>query len=229
MAMNRALRALAILLTIALAACERSSELAHTSTEGECAHCVTADESREASPKGSYTTKWLAPSERRPAISTPPFQNQEGRTVTFDDLRGAPVALSFIYTRCENERKCPLIARTIAALQAELERSNVVPRPRLALITYDPEYDTPTLLKDFGEGNGLRFTDAVMLLRPEPDRKQRLFEEFNVRVNFNDRGVNLHGVQLILLDKQGRFVRAHHTLIWDNDAVLADLKQLARE
>ena len=149
--------------------------------------------------------------------------------MTVDDLRGAPVALSFIYTRCENERKCPLVAQTMATLQTKLERADIVPRPRLALITYDPEYDTPKHLKDFGEGHGLRFTDAVMLLRPDPDGKGRLFEELNVRVNFNDRGVNLHGVQLILLDKQGRFARAHHTLIWNNDAVLADLKRLARE
>jgi len=227
--MNRALRAIAILLTVALAACEKSSDLARTSTDGECAHCVTADESREAPPKGSYATKWLAPSERRDAILIPPFQNQDGRTVTFEDLRGAPVAVSFIYTRCENQRKCPLVAETMAALQTRLDHANVVPRPRLALITYDPEYDTPKYLKDFGEEHGLRFTDAVMLLRPEPDRKQGLFEELNVRVNFNERGVNLHGVQLILLDKQGRFARAHHTLIWNNDAVLADLRQLARE
>ena len=222
-------RGIAILLTLTLAACEKSSDLEHTPAAGECAHCATARESREASPGTSYATKLLAPSERGTAILMPPFQNHDGRTVTFDDLRGAPLALSFIYTRCENERKCPLVARTMAALQAELERANVVPRPRLALITYDPEYDTPRHLKDFGEGHGLRLTDAVMLLRPEPDRKQRLFEELNVRVNFNDQGVNLHGVQLILLDKQRRFARAHHTLIWDNDAVLADLKQLARE
>lgn len=227
--MNRALRAIAILLTIALAACEKSGDSAHASIDGECAHCVTSDQSPESSPKSIYATKWLSPSERGPAILMPPFQNQNGRIITFDDLRGTPVALSFIYTRCENERKCPLVARRMALLQTELERAKIVPRPRLALITYDPEYDTPKHLKDFGEGHGLRFTDAVMSLRPEPDRKQRLFEKLDVRVNFNDRGVNLHGVQLILLDKQGRVARVHHTLIWDNDAVLADLKQLARE
>jgi cytochrome oxidase Cu insertion factor (SCO1/SenC/PrrC family) len=229
MAMSKLLRFIAILLLITLAACEKSSDLTQSSTEGECPHCVTANESREALPKSSYATKWLAPAERGAAISMPPFQNQDGRMVGLDDWRGAPVALSFIYTRCENERKCPLVARTMAALQAELDRANVLPRPRLALITYDPEYDTPKHLKDFGKEHGLRFTDAAMLLRPEPDHKQRLFEQLDVRVNFNALGVNLHGVQLILLDKQGRVARAHHTLIWDNDAVVADLKRLARE
>jgi cytochrome oxidase Cu insertion factor (SCO1/SenC/PrrC family) len=227
--MNRALRAIAILLTITLAACEKSSNSAHTSLDGECAHCVDTDESPNAPPKGIYATKWLSPSERRAAILLPPIQNQDGRSVTLEDLRGSPIALSFIYTRCENERKCPLVARTMAALQTELDRAKIVPRPRLALITYDPEYDTPKHLKDFGEKHGLRFNDAVMSLRPEPDGKQRLFAELDVRVNFNDRGVNLHGVQLILLDKQGRVARAHHTLIWNNEAVLADLKKLAHE
>ena len=212
-----------------LVACERSSDLARTSTDGECAHCITAVEGPKALPKSNYTTEWLEPSKRGTAISLPPFQNQDGRAVTFDDWRGAPVALSFIYTRCENERKCPLVARTMAALQTELDHANVVPRPRLALITYDPEYDTPKHLKDFGEEHGWRFTDATMLLRPEPDRKQQLFEELDVRVNFNELGVNLHGVQLVLLDKQGRVARVHHTLVWDNDAVLRDLKLLARE
>src|SRR5688572_348832 len=170
MTMSRPLRAIAILLTLTLAACEKSSDLARTSTDGECAHCATPSESREASPGTTYTTKWLASSERGAAILMPPFQNQDGRTVTLDDLRGAPIALSFIYTRCENERKCPLVARTMAALQTELERANIVPRPRLALITYDPEYDTPKHLKDFGEVHGLGFTDTVMSLRPEPNR-----------------------------------------------------------
>ena len=227
--MNKALRCIAILLTITLAACERPNDLVPTSTHGECAHCVTPSEGQEVSSKGIYTTQWLAPSERQPAVSMPPFQDQDGRTVALEDLRGSPVALSFIYTRCENERKCPLVARTMAALQAKLDRASIVPRPRLALITYDPEFDTPKHLKDFGEGHGLRFTDAVMSLRPDPDRKETLFRKLDVRVNFNERGVNLHGVQLILLDKQGRFARAHHTLIWDNDTVLAELKQLAQE
>jgi cytochrome oxidase Cu insertion factor (SCO1/SenC/PrrC family) len=227
--MSRAPWTIALLLTIALAACEKARDLARTSADGECAHCITADEHADTSPQSSYATRWLAPFERQRAVSMPPFQNQDARTVAFDAWRGAPVALSFIYTRCENERKCPLVARTMAALQTKLDRANVVPRPRLALITYDPEHDTPRHLKEFGEGHGLRFTDAVMSLRPGPDRKERLFEDLNVRVNFNDRGVNLHGVQLILLDKQGRFVRAHHTLIWNNDAVIADLKKLARE
>ena len=228
--MTKAYPIVAILIALGFLGCENSNDLASQSSADECAHCVTAAESEtDTSPQNIYATKWLAPSGREPAVTMAPFRDQEGNSVTLEDLRGAPIALSFIYTRCENQRKCPLVARTMAELQAELDRANITPRPRLALITYDPEYDTPPHLKDFGKTHGLRFTRTAMLLRPEPTRKQQLFKDLNVRVNFNDGGVNLHGVQLILLDKQGRFVRAHHTLIWDNDHVLADLKRLAAE
>jgi cytochrome oxidase Cu insertion factor (SCO1/SenC/PrrC family) len=228
--MKGALSLLTIFFALPFAGCQSVTDSMERSCAAECAHCVTPVESKhDASAENTYATEWLAPSKREPAIAMPPFQDQQGRKVTLADLRGAPIALSFIYTRCENQRKCPLVAKTMAELQTQLDRANVTPRPRLALITYDPEYDTPEHLKSFGETYGLRFTETAMLLRPETTRKQRLFDELNVRVNFNDRGVNLHGVQLILLDKQGRFVRAHHTLIWENAKVLEDLKHLAME
>jgi cytochrome oxidase Cu insertion factor (SCO1/SenC/PrrC family) len=209
-------------LIFALTGCHSSSELASVSAGDECAHCVTEVDNDAQT---TYATEWLKPTERGAPVSLRSFQDQDGRSITANELRGAPLAVSFIYTRCENQRKCPLVAQTMAKLGAKLAEAKMTPRPRLALITYDPEYDTPEQLKAFGTTHSLQ----AMLLRPEPTAKEQLFKDLNVRVNFNERGVNLHGVQLILLDKQGRFVRAHHTLIWDNDKVLADLRQLAAE
>jgi len=227
--MNKAF-ILSIFISLALAGCQSSKEPVGAAAGNECAHCAGASESSvDDSLDTTYASEWLPESKRGKAVSLPLFENQAGRQVTTEDLRGAPVALSFIYTRCENQRKCPLVARTMAELQKEVQQAKITPHPRLALVTYDPEYDTPKQLKAFGKTHGVHFTDTAMLLRPEADRKEQLFKDLNVRVNFNERGVNLHGVQLILLDKQGRFVRAYHTLIWSNDKVLADLKRLASE
>lgn len=221
---------LAILIGLALTGCQRPAELANVAG-AECAHCVdetdaAGDPTSQTSP---YATAWLSPGERKAPVPLPSFQDQDGRKIAAGDLRGAPLVLSFIYTRCENRRKCPLVAQTMAELHAQLDRATITPTPRLALVTYDPDYDTPEHLNAFGRTHGMRFSQSAMLLRPEMDAKEQLFKDLNVRVNFNERGVNLHGVQLILLDKQGRFVRAHHTLIWDNDTVLAELKRLAAE
>ena len=53
--------------------------------------------------------------------------------------------------------------------------------------------------------------------------------KLEIAVNFNSSGVNIHGLQLLLFDKQGRLVRTYRTLIWDNAEVLSDLKRLTAE
>ena len=42
-------------------------------------------------------------------------------------------------------------------------------------------------------------------------------------------GVNLRGVELFLFDRQGCYVRRYQSVFWENQEVLADLKQLTLE
>jgi cytochrome oxidase Cu insertion factor (SCO1/SenC/PrrC family) len=67
------------------------------------------------------------------------------------------------------------------------------------------------------------------LLRPDPAHKQALFDRMEVAVNYDAQGVNVHGIQLLLLDRHGRYVRSYHSVIWENAKVLRDLKQLLTE
>jgi cytochrome oxidase Cu insertion factor (SCO1/SenC/PrrC family) len=197
-----------------------------------CPHCAAgSDASVDKAPESAaaFVTEWLSPDRRPSPVSGFKFENQAGEKLSLSDLHGAPVAVSFIYTRCENQRKCPLVAQTMAELDALLRHEALSPAPRVALITYDPEYDTPAQLRKFAQLNGMKSTSKAVLLRPEQQAKERLFKDLSVRVNYNERGVNLHGIQLILLDKQGRYVRTYHTLLWDNDQVARDLARLAAE
>ena len=175
-----------------------------------------------------YVSPWLEPAARLPAPDFI-FQNQEGRSVRLSDFRGAPIALSFAYTRCQNQRKCPAVARSLGELQSALGKSSIAPRPFVALVTYDPDYDTPDVLSRFAEEHGITVDSKTVLLRPVADNKSDLFRSLNVAVNYRDGLVNLHGVQLILLDKQGRRVRTYHSMMWDNASVLKDLARLAAE
>jgi len=185
---------------------------------------ITKDDS-QGSP---YVSPWLAPA-ARPVAPDFTFQDQNGRSVRLSDFRGAPIALSFAYTRCQNQRKCPAVARSLGELQKVLNSAALAPRPFVALVTYDPDYDTPDVLARFAEGHGIAVDSKTLLLRPAADARTDLFRSLNVAVNYRDGLVNLHGVQLILLDKQGRQVRTYHSLMWDNAAVLKDLARLAAE
>jgi cytochrome oxidase Cu insertion factor (SCO1/SenC/PrrC family) len=158
-----------------------------------------------------------------------PFTDQEGSSVTLRELHGKPMALSFLYTRCTDPRKCPLIAKTMANLQQAVAEAGLSHEVRLLLITLDPEFDSPAQLKRYGCDHGLRFEEPFRFLRPEPTAKMEFFGELRVPVHFNGAVVNRHGIQMILLDKRGRYVRRYQTSIWNNDDVLTDLKTLACE
>jgi cytochrome oxidase Cu insertion factor (SCO1/SenC/PrrC family) len=155
--------------------------------------------------------------------------NQDGKQLQVGDLLGQPLALSFIYTRCTNPNKCARVSSSMSRLQADLEQLGLASKVRLVLITYDSEFDTPEILKSYGTRFGLGFTTNAMMLRLEPKDKQQFLDDLQVAVNFNRTGVNIHGIQLFLFDRHGKMARTYHTLIWDNAAVLQDLRRLVAE
>ena len=63
---------------------------------------------------------------------------------------GRPVVLSFIYTSCTTV--CPVTSHTLAQLQDRLGPSREL--VHLVSITIDPEFDTPTRLRDYAAGFG---------------------------------------------------------------------------
>jgi protein SCO1/2 len=73
----------------------------------------------------------------------------DGESVSFSNEinDGRPVILSFIFTSCTTI--CPVITNTLAQVQNKLgkERNSV----RIVSITIDPEEDTPSRLKAYGE------------------------------------------------------------------------------
>jgi len=179
---------------------------------------------------GISESKWLEPTQRAKAANVPfELTNQDGAAIPFNNLAGKPTAMTFLYTRCENPNKCPLAASTMAKLQTEVEKAGLGEQVQLAIMTYDPEFDTAAVLKKYAQERGIRCNSSVMMLRPDPKSKSKLFETMNIPVNYDAQRVNIHGLQLMLLDKSGRFVRNYQTLIWDNQKVLADLKKLLSE
>lgn len=219
---------LAAAVSTLIVGCQSPRPVAKTEPQGICLHC--ADNPANKKLAGTpFVTDWLAPSQRSAPVVGINFQNQDGADVSFKDLRGAPVAVSFIYTRCDNERKCPLVARTLGELALLVQRASISPKPSFLLVTYDPEFDKPSVLREFASTHGFQWTPRAMLLRPHIQGRDALFSNLNVRVNYNERGVNLHGIQLLLLDKQGRYVRTYHSLLWDNTEVLRDLARLSAE
>jgi protein SCO1/2 len=173
---------------------------------------------------------WLEPGARSLEV-VPDLRvtDQAGRALKLSDLRGLPLALSFLYTRCTNPNKCPLVVAQMARLQGLLEAEGLDSHVSLLILTYDPDFDTPERLKRYGLDHSLRFTPNVRMLRPDKQERDNFLERLQVAVNFDAEEVNLHRLELFLFDNRGRFVRRYQSVIWDNAEVLSDLKRLEQE
>jgi protein SCO1/2 len=155
--------------------------------------------------------------------------DQEGRALPLVRLEGQPLALAFFYTRCDNPDKCPLTVARLAGLQSALGRAGLADRVRLAAVTLDPELDSPGEVKRFSESLGLRPGPQAMLLRVDRADLDRLLADLQVAVSYGADRVSVHGIQLYLFDRRGRYVRDYRSVVWDQAAVLADLERLAGE
>jgi cytochrome oxidase Cu insertion factor (SCO1/SenC/PrrC family) len=173
---------------------------------------------------------WLEETDRIALPEHLSFADHDGRPVAATDLRGRPVAMAFVYTRCINPRKCPLVTSTMAELQREIKSAGLATDVALSIVTYDPAYDTPLTLLSYGKKFGIDLGRDFMMLQPTVETKGRLFDALSLAVNYDSRGeVNVHGIQLVLLDRNFRFVRSYHSVLWENASVVQDLQRLVAE
>lgn len=78
----------------------------------------------------------------------PPFRliDQLGEPFELETLRGSPVVLDFIFTRCAGP--CPILTGLLADARRALSPEQRA-RVRFVSITLDPAYDTPERLRDY--------------------------------------------------------------------------------
>ncbi len=172
-------------------------------------------------------TPWVPTAERgRLQNLDIPFKDQDGRAGVLGDLVDRPVLITFFYSRCLNSRKCSMAVNRMGALQRRLAEDGTGGKVRLLAITYEPQFDTPERLNRYATDRGLRLGDDARALQLDTGRHQQLVDELQAPVNYNAGWVNAHGVELSLLDGQGRLVRKYHTVLWDNEQVAQDVREV---
>ena len=77
-----------------------------------------------------------------------------GKSLDLDDLLGEKITvLSFIYRTCDDVNGCPLSTMVLHRLAGKVkEQPRLADNLRLLTLSFDPEFDTPEVMKKFGEG-----------------------------------------------------------------------------
>jgi protein SCO1/2 len=108
---------------------------------------------------GGQPTLEAKPRVLQPGDPVPDFAvtTQDGTVLRLSDLRGKVVVLTFVYTRCPLPDFCPLMDRKFSELA---DRVSAVPgradHVRLLSVSFDPEHDTPEVLRKHATMRGAR-------------------------------------------------------------------------
>jgi protein SCO1/2 len=155
------------------------------------------------------------------------MQDQAGKRLWLDEFLGVePVVLAFFYTRCMNPERCSLTVTKLARLQPAMTGRGLAERVRIAAISYDPDYDRPQRLGDYGAQRGFRFDARNRFFRTTgPIAPVRAL--FDLGVGYGPSTVNRHRLELLLFDTDGAIARAFTRALWDEEEVAAALVGLA--
>lgn len=125
--------------------------------------------------------------------------DQDGKSFSAKSLRGKVVALDFIFTTCTDV--CPLFTAHFAQLQKSLKS-----RQRgdcfLVSITTDPEVDSPTVLKFYGQRYGADLSNWAFLTGTEA-RLKEVWKGFGITVIKKGRGLVQHTSLTTVIDGEG--------------------------
>jgi protein SCO1 len=146
--------------------------------------------------------------------------DQNGRTVTEQDLKGKPFLVFFGYTNCPDF--CPTTMFEISEVLKKL--GPAADGTRALFITVDPERDTPAALKDYVSS----FDPHITALTGEPEAiaaVAKAYRAYYRKVPLKDGGYTMdHLVLVYLMDKDGRFV-SRFNLNRPLDASAAELRK----
>ncbi len=172
-----------------------------------------------------------------PAVTLPVIEqvadfnltNQLGQPVTLASLRGQVWVADIIFTRCPGP--CAQMTRQMSALQAALPAGKPV---RLVSLTTDPEFDTPEVLRHYGERYGTRPDQWLFLTGAKPqiaalavDSLKLVSKEKAPAERTSTMDLFIHSTIFVVVDRHGRLRASFETVGEDVDAPAAQRKILA--
>ncbi len=163
------------------------------------------------------------------SIDSTVLEDQNGNTLTFGEyFHGRPAIVVFFYTRCDNPLKCSLTITKLARIQKLLESEGLADQITTAGITYDPGFDLPERLLNYGRHRGIHFAPQHRLLRA-PDGVDALRKHFQLGVNFIESLVNRHRIELYILDSKGQTAGYFGRVQWNEREVVDRAIEVLKE
>jgi protein SCO1/2 len=160
------------------------------------------------------------------AVPDAAFLDQDGRARHLADWRGKSLAVTFIYTRCPLPDFCPLMDRHFAAVQQSIAAdAALASRIHLLSVSFDPQYDTPAVLKTHAER--AQADPAIWsFLTGKRETIDAFAGGFGVNIIREDGKISeiVHNLRTAVIDPNGRLVKILRGNEWQPAELLNELR-----
>jgi protein SCO1/2 len=153
------------------------------------------------------------------------FVDQDGKPWRPSSLAGMAYAMTFIYTRCPLPTYCPMMDRNFRSAQQEIAgRPGVRDRVRLVTVSFDPDFDTPVVLKKHAESIGADLSTWVFVTAV-PSIVDGFAARFGLSVMRGDREFAdiTHNLRTAVVAPSGKLVKVYNGNDWTAAQLVADL------
>ena len=152
--------------------------------------------------------------------------DQDGKTRRTSEWQGKAVAVTFVYTRCPLPDFCPLMDKHFAAVQrAVLNDRALTDRVRLLSVSFDPDFDTPAVLRAHAKRTGAdpRIWTWLTGTREAVDP---FAKAFGISIVRGDRpGAEIvHSLRTVVLNAEGRVTAVFNGNDWKPEELLEALR-----
>ena len=188
-------------------------------------HGTPPDTSVSPAPSVADGGKTVTPRPNRgvgPGQEIPDFEltDQTNHPVRLSKLRGEPVAITFLYTRCPIATACPMTTAKFSRLDAMLKDKGW---GKLLVLTVDPEHDTVPVLADYASKAG---ADAKRwkFLTGDPKAVADAASSFGI-LYYPEKGQIIHQQGVAVIGPDGKLATVYYGESWEAEHVLRDMEK----
>lgn len=135
------------------------------------------------------------------------FTNENGETVNLADFDDKTLVISTMYTSCPIATMCPRLTSDFAILARELP-GDLRDEVQFLLVSFDPQRDTPEVLKAYGRKHGIDFEVTDLLRGSIDDTRKLIDDELQIALSVNPQTNTIvtHAMLIHVINPEGRVV-----------------------
>jgi protein SCO1 len=153
------------------------------------------------------------------------FTNQDGKHISLKQYRGKTLFITFIYTRCPFPDFCPRVSSNFAEIYKQFGANPSLTHTHLLSVSFDPEHDTPKVLRDYGFSVAHTREPALFnrweFAAPSADDLPRIADFFALTVK-PEGGLITHNLSTAVIGPDGKIVNWYHGSDWQVSDLIKD-------